>query len=123
MVSFILLPLPVEIKMVGFEWVFSYLNVQLGKGHEHAVGNADEKTSKVHRTNVCAGHHDDVGDGAHDGSDPYTAPAANESGNGTREGGAGEGAQCHEGGDELLSLGGDVPSSQGRRILVSEDLL
>jgi hypothetical protein len=83
----------------------AFLQVQLRKGHEVPVRKTDDEASGVQCADVYGRHHDDVGDEADDTCEGETVPTSEARGWHASGGGAEEGAEGHEGGDELLALG------------------
>lgn len=73
----------------------TFLDVQLGEGHEVAVGQPDKKSTDVQRPNMRRGHHDDVRHCAKNASHPKTHFPSKLCGNEPREAGADEGAHRH----------------------------
>lgn len=101
----------------------TFLDVQLGEGHEVAVGQPDKKSTDVQRPNMSRSHHDDVRYCAKNASHPKTHLPSKLCGNETRETGAYEGAHRHQGRDKLLSSGVNVPSDCDFGVSVAIDLI
>lgn len=99
------------------------LDVQLGEGHEVAVGQPDKKPTNIQRPNMCRGHHDDVRYCAENASHPKTHFPSKFCRNEPRETGAYEGAHRHQGRNKLLSSGVDVPPDCDFGVSVAIDLI
>jgi len=98
------------------------LDVKLRESHEVTVGQTDQEAAGVEGTNGCGGHHDNIRDGTEQTGEPEAVPTAELGSGDAGETGADEGAEGHEGGDELLSGGLDVPAIWNLRVFVAEDL-
>jgi hypothetical protein len=101
----------------------TFLDVELGEGHEVAVSQPDKKPTDVQWPNMARGHHDYVRYGAENASHSKTHLPSKFCGNEPREAGAYESTHRHQGRDKLLSSGVDVPSDGDFWISVAIDLI
>lgn len=99
------------------------LDIQLRKSHKIPIRQPNDEAPGIQRANVLGGHHHDVGDTTAQAGNPQTLLAAHIGRRETGRPGADEGAECHEGGNELLACCVEVPAEGGLGGLVAEDLL
>ena len=92
-----------------FCWT-ALLHVELRESHKVAIRQSDNQSSEVESNDIGCGHHDDVRDAARETRNPETSPTTQFRGHDTRERRANKGAESHEGGDQLLAFGGEVPA-------------
>lgn len=98
------------------------LDIQLREGHEVPVRKPVYQPASIQRADARRGHHDHVGNDAEETRDPQARPPPELGGGYAGGAGADEGAERHEGGDELLAGRGDVPADRGGGVLVAVDL-
>lgn len=75
------------------------LNVELAKGHEISIGDANEEAAGVDTPKISGALHDAVGAAAQNAGYPNTVSAAEFDGHRSSHQGSGEGADGHQGRD------------------------
>ena len=98
------------------------LHIKLRERHKVPVRQSDNQSSEVESDDIGCSHHDDVRDAACEARNPETGSTTQFRGHDTSERRADEGAEGHEGGDELLAFGGEVPAIGGFGGAVAVDL-
>lgn len=110
-----------EKKPPVFSWA-RLLNIQLRERHETPVGDSNQQPPDIEGPDVCRGHHNHIRDNAYQAPEPEAGFTPQLDRQGSREARADEGSEGHEGRDELLSGGRDVPADRGVGRSVAVDL-